>query len=284
MRNYIFCTLGLLAYLMLSPDVALACSCSNPALEGKSVEQQIAEAKERAAVIFSGKVVEIIGDKNSGDETSGEFEVKLNVLESWKGIAASRISVFTANSSSLCGYTFRVGESYLIYAHDFSNGKQKLETNICTRTRRLADAGEDLQVLQTGTAPNQDKNRVTSRPSRAEQKLIEVDRRWTEARMRNDLLTVRRLTAQRYIGTDPDGNIISGEEASARMSGQQLNADSVIVEDVEARIHGSAGIVVGRMSAQGSGESSVAFRFTHVWVNQGGLWKLAASHTHRVAR
>lgn len=284
MRNYIFCILGLLAYLTLSPHVALACSCSNPALEGKSVEPQIAEARERAAVIFSGKVLEIIGNKSSGVETSGELEVKFKVLKPWKGITASHVSVFTANSSSLCGYTFGTGESYLIYAHDFGNGKQRLETNICTRTRRLADAREDLQVLESGAAPNQNKNPVASRPNSAEQKLIEIDRRWDEARRRNDMITVRRLTAQRYIGTDPDGNILDEEEAAARMSGQQLNAGDVIVEDVEARIHGNTGVVVGRMSAQASGESPVTFRFTHVWINQGGLWKLAASHTHRVAR
>jgi hypothetical protein len=45
-----------------------------------------------------------------------------------------------------CGVDFQSGEAYLIYANsDEQTGK--LETSVCSRTRRLTDAGDDLAYL-----------------------------------------------------------------------------------------------------------------------------------------
>jgi hypothetical protein len=46
-------------------------------------------------------------------------------------------------ADGICGYEFKVGESYLVYAH----GSDRLNTDICTRTEKLVDAGKDLKVL-----------------------------------------------------------------------------------------------------------------------------------------
>jgi hypothetical protein len=45
-----------------------------------------------------------------------------------------------------CGYDFQVGETYLVYATD-DEETNVLETNTCTRTRRVSDAGGDLAYL-----------------------------------------------------------------------------------------------------------------------------------------
>lgn len=45
-----------------------------------------------------------------------------------------------------CGYDFQKGETYLVYA-DSDEGTDIIETNSCSRTRRLSDAGEDLAYL-----------------------------------------------------------------------------------------------------------------------------------------
>ncbi len=46
-----------------------------------------------------------------------------------------------------CGYSFQVGETYLVYASDDDEGSDVYATGSCTRTRRLSDAGEDLAYL-----------------------------------------------------------------------------------------------------------------------------------------
>jgi len=45
-----------------------------------------------------------------------------------------------------CGVDFQVGETYLVYADD-DEESGKIETDRCTRTRRLTDAGADLAYL-----------------------------------------------------------------------------------------------------------------------------------------
>jgi hypothetical protein len=45
-----------------------------------------------------------------------------------------------------CGYDFQKGETYLIYA-DSDEETAIMETGVCSRTRRLSDAGEDLAYL-----------------------------------------------------------------------------------------------------------------------------------------
>jgi hypothetical protein len=45
-----------------------------------------------------------------------------------------------------CGFSFQVGETYLVYADD-DEESDVMSTGSCTRTRRLSDAGDDLAYL-----------------------------------------------------------------------------------------------------------------------------------------
>ena len=45
-----------------------------------------------------------------------------------------------------CGFDFQAGETYLVYA-DSDEDTNIMETDSCTRTRRLSDAGGDLAYL-----------------------------------------------------------------------------------------------------------------------------------------
>jgi len=67
------------------------------------------------------------------------------VSESWKGVETKMVTVRTRPGVD-CGYKFIVGSQYLVYAYPGPDG---WETNVCTRTRELADAGDDLLFLRT---------------------------------------------------------------------------------------------------------------------------------------
>jgi hypothetical protein len=56
------------------------------------------------------------------------------------------VQVVTGLGDSDCGYGFRVGEKYLVYA--FRDEDNKLETSICTRTRPLSQADKDLDYIR----------------------------------------------------------------------------------------------------------------------------------------
>lgn len=56
----------------------------------------------------------------------------------------------TSTACCICGYPFRVGERYLVYASNGYEGEPELWTNICTRTKSLANAANDVKVLGKG--------------------------------------------------------------------------------------------------------------------------------------
>jgi hypothetical protein len=58
------------------------------------------------------------------------------------------VEAITGNGGGDCGYPFKVGQSYLVYAYEKSN---KLHASLCSRTRLLSEASEDLLYLQNLT-------------------------------------------------------------------------------------------------------------------------------------
>lgn len=129
-----------IVFLLLSFDVSYACSCAPP--------PSAAQALGQAGAVFSGKVLQVKRVKR-GDGVDGllQVEVVFAVNTSWKGDGRRVTSVFTASNSAACGYSFKRGMTYLVYAGE-SQGK--LATTICSRTKRLKDAREDLKELGAG--------------------------------------------------------------------------------------------------------------------------------------
>jgi hypothetical protein len=138
MKTLLRCLL-LAASLAFGAETGLACTCAP--------SKGPAEDLELAAAVFSGKVVEIRRHRQSAD-IFARVEAVLRVERVWKGAGGATVSVFTASHSATCGYGFKQGRTYLVYAHKDAEGR--LSTGICSRTRRLKDAGEDLKELGAG--------------------------------------------------------------------------------------------------------------------------------------
>jgi hypothetical protein len=79
--------------------------------------------------------------------------VEFDTVVSFRGSQPSNVSVLTAGSGAACGYTFKEGQRYLVYASR-NTQTPELVTGICSRTRSLAEAADDLQFLQTLSAPS----------------------------------------------------------------------------------------------------------------------------------
>ena len=126
-----------IAVLVLSAESSLACVC---------LPQSPAQELERATAVFSGKVLKVKRHKQSPD-VYAFLEVVFRVEEAWKGVNEKTISVFTSSTSLACGFSFKRGLTYLVYAH----GKEgRLSTSVCTRTGILEDAYNDLEELGSG--------------------------------------------------------------------------------------------------------------------------------------
>jgi hypothetical protein len=148
---------GSALFFSLPPCTVFACSCLQPGTP-------IAELN-RSDAVFAGTVVAIDGpsgvptlttsfpfivfQNSSADPVSVTFDVS----DVWKGPAYRQISVATSGDSASCGYSFQIGETYLVYA--MGQGAE-LTTSLCSRTSSLSQAQSDLAALGPGTAPTLD--------------------------------------------------------------------------------------------------------------------------------
>jgi hypothetical protein len=119
---------------------ALACSCSvlTPA-----------DAYQQADAVFEGRVVEVRAPAAEGGHGASR-SVRLQVVRAWKGITDEQVEVATPVGSTACGYDFSTDQSYFVYA---ANRDGKLSVSLCSRTRKMAEAIDDLRVLGMGATP-----------------------------------------------------------------------------------------------------------------------------------
>ncbi len=137
--------------LSISPSIGYACSC----LEPPAVE----EALERSKAVFMGKVIEIKEQKILGGGTTNR--ILFEVVKTWKGESQSQIFITTGQpGAGDCGYDFRKGEEYLVYANRTSiyGYNVDLSTVVCDRTNKLSEAEDDLVLLGEGIVPTEEVN------------------------------------------------------------------------------------------------------------------------------
>lgn len=124
-------TLVLLASVLWVQSV-LACKC---------VESTLDERFTRSTAVFIGTA--IAQESTRGDNAVFTFRVH----EPWKGVKQNRVVVATRGNEGTCGFPFKVGERYLIYANGSREGDPRVETGLCSGTMSLSQAGEVLAQL-----------------------------------------------------------------------------------------------------------------------------------------
>jgi hypothetical protein len=139
--------MGLALVVLLPPECASACSCAMPPGNQK---QRAERALSSSEAVFSGKVVKI--DRPSGPSwSSKDFETDtFRVSESWKGPEGGMLEVKTPIAGMSCGYLFKEGQEYLVYASEWQQG---LKVYLCGETKLLSKAGADLALLGNSEKP-----------------------------------------------------------------------------------------------------------------------------------
>ncbi len=120
----------------LTASEVFACKCELPSAS-ISIERHVKSAYNQYSAIFLGDVTEVI-------EEPGIYSlrVKFKISKTWKSEISKEIFLSTGRGGGDCGYDFKVGKKYLVYAIREDN----LSTGICSRTA-LAEANQDLAVL-----------------------------------------------------------------------------------------------------------------------------------------
>lgn len=164
--------LSLLICSLFGAAKTFACDC--PLL---TTEQAI----EKSNVVFSGEVVGFEYRKGIPNwymdeqvkETGKAIDyetlvVKVQVNQWWKGEPPTEIYLLTSSTRNAdgtstndsCDYTFRKGETYLIFATKYNIQKEnEYRTSDCLRTRKLSIADDDLKILGEGKKPLKNKDK-----------------------------------------------------------------------------------------------------------------------------
>jgi hypothetical protein len=136
---------AVIVFSVLSGREVFACSCLVD--NERSNVEQIQTSYEKADAVFYGKVIEVKRQtvKYGSLRNYQDLRVKFKVEKSWKGSATREIIIRTAGNSAACGFAFKAGKSYLVYASSSGNG---LQTTHCSRTSALNDDAKYLDKIK----------------------------------------------------------------------------------------------------------------------------------------
>ena len=88
-----------------------------------------------------------------------EVRVEFGEVMTFRGMTGTTAALRTPGSGPACGYEFKEGGRYLVYASRARDGAG-LVTSICSRTRLLSQAADDIAFLQTLSTPGGPRARV----------------------------------------------------------------------------------------------------------------------------
>jgi len=126
--------------IILLNSSGFACSCRGFGAACMEI------VSSHVAAVFLGRVETVSAPfKEEKDPYSQYVEVTLAIQESFKGNVGENAKVRTPYGESACGFTFKNGQQYLIYANEYQGN---LRTSICQRTRPAQFAKRDLKYLR----------------------------------------------------------------------------------------------------------------------------------------
>ena len=128
------------------PTEALSCSCA-PA-------DPVCEVFSRTSAVFTAEVLSIEDDplvETRVGQPPPRRRVTLRVERIFRGAPAKQVEVTTARGEGDCGYPFKRGEKYLVFATELDG---RLQVSVCSPTRPLAEAAKQLDEINA-TCVNQ---------------------------------------------------------------------------------------------------------------------------------
>ena len=138
-RRHVAIAAVVIAVSHVVADQAIASSCSGE-------RRPPCQAAWNADVVFAGTVrsIDVIKEETAGGTRILETVVRFDVDRPFINAAAGPVEIVSEGLST-CAYRFVAGQKYVVYAWKLDDGR--LSTGICSRTRPLAEAAEDLEYL-----------------------------------------------------------------------------------------------------------------------------------------
>jgi hypothetical protein len=205
MRSRLILTAFCLFIITAAAERAEACSC----LGGEAPCQALGTA----AAVFVGTVMEMKEQPrltieearkraDAGELQWAQRRYKFSVERWFSGGSGPEAEVATGFGGGDCGYEFERGVAYIVYANGGEGGKP-LTTSICSRTKRLQAADEDLEFLRNAAA--REPGVVLTGTVLRSRKSLRDDRRTTSSPLADAALVLEGVEGRQTTRTDAQG-------------------------------------------------------------------------------
>jgi ketosteroid isomerase-like protein len=112
---------------------------------------------------------------------------------------------------------------------------------------------------------------------------LEAD--WRQAQLTNNVSVVDRLLADDYLGISSNGTLETKADELARRRSGALRITHLDLSDIKVRIYGDTAVVTSKADLVGrSGDRDISgrFRYTRVYSNRDGQWRIVSFEASRV--
>ena len=113
---------------------------------------------------------------------------------------------------------------------------------------------------------------------------LELD--WRQAQLTNNISMVDRLLADDYLGISANGTLeTKADELATRRSGS-LHITELDLSDIKIRIYGDTAVVTSKaelVGKKGDRDISGRYRYTRVYSNRAGQWRIVSFEASRVS-
>ncbi|HKG69495.1 MAG TPA: nuclear transport factor 2 family protein [Segetibacter sp.] len=120
-----------------------------------------------------------------------------------------------------------------------------------------------------------------------EQTLKRIEQEMTDDLIKGDASAFERYLADDYIFTAPDGRVISKPQSVSDISSGDLKIESLKFDAMKVRFYGNIGLVTYQTTDKGKlkgNDISGLYRWTDVFMKQGGRWKILATQGTRLSQ
>ena len=109
---------------------------------------------------------------------------------------------------------------------------------------------------------------------------------WRQAQLTNNISVVDRLLADDYLGISANGTLeTKADELASRRSGT-LHITELELSDIKVRIYGDTAVVTSKaelVGKKGDRDISGRYRYTRVYSNRAGEWRIVSFEASRIS-
>ena len=120
-----------------------------------------------------------------------------------------------------------------------------------------------------------------NKPDARTSKMIELENKWNAAYQRGDIAVMNSLLDDDFIITVEDGSTFSKPGYIAHSGDTTVHVSQSEMSDLRVRMHDNTAVVTGTYHEKGTSKGKpyeYRDRFTDVWININGRWRVIASH------